>query len=248
METINIRYLDYNHNAICSSEAMLYNSSLGLFKRFNINTPMHIKENKKRKLLELEKITILKQYYNEIICLVNNYTDEYLAGYIIKPSNGYPLDETFLLPEEKIKILKKLKEIISLFEKNGVIYEDIHFDNIYYDKKSDKLELIDIDNIEINGYKKDLESFLTRKYYMYGGKNAKNARIFNFNLITYMYLTNNFSSYNIRDLIKSFNKDVSKLKSKKICKIFNKLLTAEINSECDNIYLIDMIDEKILRK
>ena len=83
---------------------------------------------------------------------------------------------------------------------------------------------------------------------MYGGKNAKNARIFNFNLITYMYLTNNFSSYNIRDLIKSFNKDVSKIKNKKICKIFNKLLTAEINSECDNIYLIDMIDEKILRK
>lgn len=249
METINVENLRYDSfRTKMGGESIVRKSELGLFKDFSPLTPHSIKENKRKKLIELDKISDIKEYYNKIICLVNNISNEYLRGYIVKPSNGYPLNEVFLLPEQKIDILKKLKKILLTFEKNGIIYEDIHFDNIYYDEKTDKLELIDIDNIEIGEYKKDLETFLLKSYYWYGGKNRKNGRIYSFNLISYMYLTNNFSDYDISILNKKFKQDIKLFDSKEIYNLSKKLLTAELDSECDNIYLIDMLDKKVLTK
>lgn len=249
METINVGNLKYDIFGIkTGAESIVRKSELGLFKDFYPLTSHSIKENKRKKLIELDKISDIKEYYNKIICLVNNISNEYLRGYIVKPSNGYPLNEVFLLPEQKIDILKKLKKILLTFEKNGIIYEDIHFDNIYYDEKTDKLELIDIDNIEIGEYKKDLETFLLKSYYWYGGKNRKNGRIYSFNLISYMYLTNNFSDYDISILNKKFKQDIKLFDSKEIYNLSKKLLTAELDSECDNIYLIDILDKKVLTK
>ena len=109
----------------------------------------------------------------------------------------------------------------------------------------DGFEFIDMDNIQIGKYEKDTVSFLTEYYYSQGGKNQKNSMIFCFNLISYMLLSDHILDYRIQYLIDTkekfyLNKDANNL--------VNNLLYTKINNSCDNEYLIDMIDEKLLIK
>lgn len=131
---------------------------------------------------------------------------------------------------------------------NIIIYDDIHLGNIYYDDVTKKIELIDIDNISIGDYPKDLNSFLIQDYCYRGGKDGVNARIYAFNLITYIFLINNYVEYDIRKLNETFEQKIIMFNDKKIHRLCKNLITGNINSSCDNEYLIDMIDEKILIK
>lgn len=161
---------------------------------------------------------------------------------------GLPLSKIYLPKKEKIDVLNNLKEILIIFEQNGIIYDDVHLGNIYYDDKTKKLELIDIDNITIGDYKKDLDSFLIKNYCYCGGQDGLNARIYNFNLITYILLINNTIEYNIAKLRQKFECDIKTFDDKEIYELCYNLLNGKINTNCDNEYLIDMIDEKILIK
>jgi len=249
MEVINICDLNYNqYRKYMTSEGIIHTCEYGLFKKFNITMPNEMKKNKEKKLLELDKYEELKDYYNKIVYLVNNIKNEYLSGYIIKPSLGLSLNKIYLTKKEKIYVLKKLKEMLILFENNGIIYDDIHLGNIYYDDVTKKIELIDIDNIAINNYPKDLNSFLIQDYCYRGGKDGVNARIYAFNLITYILLINNYEEYDIRKLYETFEYNIKIFNDKRIYNLCKNLVTGNINSNCDNEYLIDMIDEKILTK
>jgi len=170
------------------------------------------------------------------------------GGYnVYKTALNY-VNKIYLTKKEKIYVLKKLKEMLILFENNGIIYDDIHLGNIYYDDVTKKIELIDIDNIAINNYPKDLNSFLIQDYCYRGGKDGVNARIYAFNLITYILLINNYEEYDIRKLYETFEYNIKIFNDKRIYNLCKNLVTGNINSNCDNEYLIDMIDEKILTK
>ena len=249
MDIINICDLDYDQfEKYMTSEGIIHTCEYGLFKKFNIMMPKEMKKNKERKLLEVDKYEELKKYYNEIVYLVNNIKNEYLSGYIVKPCSGLPLNKLILSKKEKIKILKQLKEILMLFEKNGIIYDDIHLGNIYYNSDNKKIELIDIDNITIDKYQKDLNSFLIQDYCYHGGIDGMSARIYAFNLITYILLINDDVQYDIRLLYKNFEQKIKKINDPYVYKLCQNLLTPKINSNCDNEYLIDIIDEKMLIK
>lgn len=249
MNIINICDLNYDQlKKYITSEGIIHNCEYGLFKKFSITMSKEMKKNKEYKLLELDKYEELKEYYNKILYLVNNIKNEYLSGYIVKPCLGLPLNKIILSKKEKIRILKQLKEILILFEKNGIIYDDIHLGNIYYNSDTKKIELIDIDNISINNYEKDLNSFLIQDYCYHGGIDGVNARIYAFNLITYILLINNVEEYDIRVLYESFEQKIKKTSEPYIYELCKNLLTPRINTNCDNEYLIDIIDEKMLIK
>lgn len=249
MRYINIADLEYQRNfGIMGSEAIIYKTNDGYFKKFNVTMDLKTRKNKELKLFRLDKYENIKQYYNQIICMVNNLTYDYLAGYIVKKAPGLPLDKINLASNEKIDVLKKLKKIIMEFEQMGIIYSDLHFDNIYYDQKTKKIKLIDIDNISIDELPVDLLSSLYKSYYSYGGYSFQNARIFVFNLISFMLITDKMSTYDIHELnYQTYQKDYDFL-NKEAIHLCNNLLNMNIYSDCDNEYLIDLIDEKILVK
>lgn len=248
MDIINIRNLQYNNYGIIGTEGIIHTCNNDLFKKFHIMMPKETKRNKEIKLKEIDKIEELKKFYNKLLGLVYNYTNEFLSGYIISKSEGLPLNEVFLLPEEKIEVLMELKKILLEFNKYDIKYDDIHFDNIYYNYQTKKLELIDIDNIQIGDYKRDIDSFLIRDYYMYGGKNDDNARIYCLNLITYMLMIGRTSNYDIKELRKTMNRDQIIFENSDTLRLCKELLQPKIDSSCDHEYLIDMLDREILIK
>lgn len=244
MDRINIRDLKYEY-LTHGSEALIYKTEYGIYKEFLASMLKKVKDNKEKKIILLDEISELKEYYANPLILVDSFFNDFLRGYIIQPCEGRPFDEIFLLPEEKLAALKQTRDIINLFKSHGVMYEDIYFDNIFYDENTKKVKFIDMDNIQIGEYKKDMVSFLTHYYYSQGGKNQKNSMIFCFNLISYMLLSDHILDYKIqylRDTKERFylNKDANNL--------VNELLYTKTNASCDNEYLIDMIDEKVLIK
>lgn len=244
MNRINVQDLKY-HYITFGSESIINSTKDGIFKRFLPSLNLEVKKNKEKKLILLDKIDELKKYYANINSLIYSINNDFLAGYIVKICEGLPLNEIFLLPEQKINALKQLKIILNDFENYGIIYEDIHFDNIFYDEKTNKLKLIDIDNIKIDNFSIDTISFLTKYYFNNGGKDEKKSRIYNFNLISYMLLYNCTSDYNFDYLIKNKN---NVFYNKEVDNLVENLLSTKIDTLCDNEYLIDMIDEKVLIK
>lgn len=244
MNRINVQNLEYNY-ITSGSEGLINSTKYGIFKRFIPLLPLNTKKNKEQKLILLDEIDDIKDDYANALMLVDSYLGDFLSGYIVAPCEGLPLNEIFLLPEEKLSVLKQLRQILINFENNGVIYEDIHFDNIFYDESTDKVKLIDIDNIKIDKYPKDTLSFLTKHYFNHGGKIEEKSRIYSFNLISYMLMYNCVSSYKFDYLSKNKN---NVFYNKEVDKLVKNLLTTKVNTSCDNEYLIDMIDEKVLTK
>lgn len=249
MRYINIDNLEYqSHFGIMGSESIVYKTNDGYFKKFNINMNKKTRENKELKLLRINDYHQLKNYYNEIVYMVNNLTNEYLAGYVVKKAEGLPLGKHNLNLDEKIYVLKKLRHIIEEFNKCSIVYSDIHFDNIYYNKNNEKITLIDVDNVGMKGLPIDLYSSIYEEYFRYGGHSFDMARIYAFNLISFMLLTNKLETYNISEINQNtYQNDYNFLNddAKKICR---DLLNIKIGSRCDNEYLIDAVNEKILIK
>lgn len=249
MDYLNIKNIAYKSNlGIMGSEAIVYDTNYGLFKKFYNSIDLNTRKNKELKLLRLLKYEDLKKYYNEIKYLVHNLTYDFLAGYIVEKVDGRPLDEICFDFNTKIKILKELKRIIEEFEHYGVIYNDVHFDNIYYDEITKKIKLIDVDNIMIGNYSCDLLSTVYEDYFRYGGHDLNSARIYNFNLISFMFLLNKLKTYDISEINKTTYKKDYDFLNKEAIRMCNDLLNIKIDSSIDHEYLIDVIDEKILAK
>ncbi len=249
MEYVNVRDVKKLSNfGIMGSEAIIYNTDHGLYKKFHNSMNLNTRKNKELKLLRLNKIDNIKKYYNEVKYLVNNLTNDYLAGYIVEKVQGKPLDEIYFEFDTKINILKKLRRILTEFENNGVIYSDIHFDNIYYGEINGKIKLIDIDNVIMKDLPIDLVSTIYEDYFRYGGHDFNSSRIFNFNLISFMFLLNKLKTYDLKEINKTtYQKDYDFL-NKDAIKICNDLLNIKIDSSVDHEYLIDAIDKKVLTK
>ena len=245
MDYLNIKNIAYKSNlGIMGSEAIVYDTNYGLFKKFHNSMDLNTRKNKELKLLRLLKCEDLKKDYNEVKYLVHNLTYDYLAGYIVEKVDGRPLDEIYLEFDTKLNILKKLRRILTEFENEGIIYSDIHFDNIYYNELNGDLKLIDIDNIMMEDLPIDLLSTIYEDYFRYGGYDFNNARIFAFNLISFMLLLNKINSYDIKEINKTtLKKDYDFLNIEAI-KICDNLLNIKIGSSADNEYLIDAIDKK----
>lgn len=228
---------------IMGSEGIIYIYSDKVYKKFLSSVDVLERENKKNKLLLLDELK-LDEYYNKIYALVYEKFD-YLSGYIVEKIDGEPLSKTKYDMNLKINILKQIKEILEIFKTNDIDYIDINLSNIFYTSDS-KIKFIDMDNIKIKNYDIDTLPISYKNYYNLGGYNIENAKKFVFNAISLLYLLDLNRIDDIRNL-KIYQKELSFL-NKEARKICNDLLNLKIGSSCDNEYLIDLIDEKILKK
>ena len=249
MEYISIDKLDYQGNfGIMGSEAIVYNAGDNLFKKFNLGLSKAARLNKEEKLLYLLNHIELNEYYNKIIYMVTSYVDQMLAGYVVEKVNGLPINKVDMDYNEKIDVLQKLKNILKCFEDAGIIYSDIHFDNIYYNKEKDEIKLIDIDNIATPSLPIDLLSSIYKDYFTYGGNDFDMARIFAFNKISFMLLTGKTDYYDIQELNQNvYQKDYESFNNE-ATHLCHNLLNMNIYSDCDNEYLVDLLDKKVLTK
>lgn len=244
METIELKNFPWNEyrsrSYLDGSEANIYVSfdSRKLLKKFKKCILINSLENKSKKLLQLSEISDLQDIYPNINSFL--YDEDQFIGYIMDYYKGYPLDELMLTFEEKVILLKDLKEKILRLKNKNIYYFDLHFDNILCFKQEDTLEtkLIDIDNIQINHYKCDTISFLLEEYLKLGGKIDQNALIYIFNMMSYSLLVN---CYQLEiNCLKENSKQT--FLDKKVQDICNDLLTSHMDSLCDHEFLIDFIE------
>ncbi len=201
------------------SESIIYECDNGLYKKI---TNKKVIQNKINKLLLLDKINDIKKYYNEVLGIVNN------KGYIIKKVEGIQLFQ--YNGNNRINVLKELKKILEIFKTYNIYYLDINLSNVFI--TYDNLKLIDIDNIKIADYNIDLLPDLYYRYYSLGGTDINKAMIFVFNIMSVLFLENKSSFYNIKQIKNYEYLDYD---------IINDLAYSNIDSTCDNTYLIDKL-------
>ena len=201
------------------SESIIYECNLGLYKKILNKNNI---ENKENKLLLLDKNNDLKKYYNKVLGIVKN------KGYIIEKVNGIQLYK--YNGNNRISILKELKEILELFKTYNIYYLDFNLGNVFITYEG--LKLIDIDNIKIDNYDIDLLPILYQKYYELGGTDINKAIIFVFNILSVLFIENKTNFYNIKQIKNYEYLDYE---------IINDIAYSNINSTCDNTYLIDKL-------
>ncbi len=209
------------------SEALIFYLKYVVYKEFISSTPIDTLKRKEKKLLDLDQLHHLKEYYPKILYLVDSILNEYIRGYIMKPARGKAISREGLSFELKMKALNNLRNILTLFRKEGYLYLDIRQPNIRVDSKENPI-LLDIDSIlQIDNPQFDCMPTDIEKYIANGGQVNVNTQIFMFNVFT-------------QDALK-LNKNMVNQTGAKILEEIN---TYTSDSTVDHEYLIDHIKKR----
>lgn len=226
----------------CGSEGITYtvnyNGQLYAYKKLDNKKSI---PNKIEKLKLFNKIKIPSNIHivkpKAII-----YNEDY-NGYLMEYIDNLSLDDLIDINiEDKINILKKIKETIIFINQIGIIHGDLKCNNFLYDGLDPIL--IDIDNMWINNYLYDLENFFIKEYIQNCGKVDKNLDKFEFNLLTYCFINKItcFKTYKekIRENIDTKNYKFFQNQTSK--GIINNLINFSDTYQDD--YLIDTLTKK----
>lgn len=163
-------------------ESKIYTISDGIYKEFKDNISLATRRRKKERLIYLSQFNNLKEYYPEIEYFVECLFGLYIKGYVMQEVQSTQLYYSGFA-KEKLDILHKIKEILSLFEDIGLRYYDLHTGNVVLNKN--KLPMFfDIDSIlYIDETKPDIKPFGFDYYEIYGGKLDKKFQLIKFNAL-----------------------------------------------------------------
>lgn len=197
--------------------------------------------NKEKKLL------ILKQYQElKDICSIPEFIIKnlyYIDGYTMDKFDGQTICNVSLNFNEKIAILKKIKEHLLLLNQYNILYFDFNFTNIMVKFLNNDLivKLVDMDSAMVENYKYETIYFSMIHYLRKGGISNFNAEIFSFNQFTYDFLLSDGYIYLSEEgyLSQLFIHDIDSKDAKDICK---NLYHNNIDNIADHEFLIDIID------
>ncbi len=165
-------------------ESKIFTISDGIYKEFKDNISQNVRRRKKERLKYLEQFEFLKPYYPEIEYFVEYLRGLYIKGYVMKEVNTKNLDSLSIEYENKLEILKKLKELLDLFRSIGLNYYDIHLDNVRLHENGlpflydmDSILFIDEKNPDIVPYGYDC-------YRWHNGKLDEGFQKIKFNILT----------------------------------------------------------------
>lgn len=127
-------------------ESKIYTVSDGIYKEFKDNISLATRRRKKERLKYLKQFEYLKQYYPEIEYFVEYLFDLYIKGYVMKEVKSKYLDAYSISFEDKLRLLKKSREILAMFRDVGLMYYDIHPGNIKCSQNGNPI-FFDIDSI-----------------------------------------------------------------------------------------------------
>lgn len=217
-----------------------YNKEKYAYKVFNPNDC--IKEEKE--IIRFEKLC---QRYDGSNLLLPKYLvkDNGLESYLMDFYVGKEFMSLFLSPIEKRMFFLKLAKdmLIKLNNDYGIIHSDIHFGNLMFNEKKKTVAFTDFDSAKIDGIECERENRLKLvNNYLSDNDYDKNVDTYMFNLLTFALL-NNKSLEAARSILNNdnhmclFTSDTAK-----------KTLDDMLNYKKNENYLIDMIDEKQIRK
>lgn len=234
--------LEFKNMIDCGSEGITYsvnyNGKQYAYKKLDDEKSIY---NKIQKLQLFSEIKIPSNIYivkpKAII-----YNKEY-NGYLMEYIDNLSLDDLIDINiDDKINILKKIKETIIFLNQNDIIHGDLKCNNFLYDGLYPIL--IDIDNMWIKDYLYDLENFFIKKYNETCGKVDKNLDKFEFNLLTYCFINkiSCFKTYKEKIQENISTKNYKFFESQTSKDIINHLI--DFKDTYDDDYLIDTLIKK----
>ena len=191
------------------------------------------KENKKEKLVKMHERklkhmpTIISTYSLDDVCI--GYEMSYDEDDI--PMLIAPLDKS-----GKLKVLKKMKEILHYFADEGVIYPDIKDDNILINYRTGNITFCDMDNSKVDSLPIDIYPHYAANFFKRYGQEDIALHSYMLNLYTLTELTDTWQDEAIMRIGTGEYQDMFTEKGKVILKQMKKV-TPQYNGE----YLIDYI-------
>lgn len=162
------------YNCFFNNKFYLYKQPLA-FKQ-DIAEKMNLLTNIDNPYLITPKFIIYGDNYQKPIGYLLYYLEKYKSLYYLKISK-----------EEKIDVLKKVKEAIIEMHKLGIIHCDLHVANIMCSK--DDVKIIDLDSSKYLNYEPDDFNSYSQEYLKIN-KLDKSVDIYNFNIDTFSCLNN----------------------------------------------------------
>lgn len=162
-------------------------------------------EENQKNIMENKFDKLIKLYNRQLKYLTLPINTVSCEGEFVGYEMNYCTDnEEFLLAplytEEKIEILKRIKEILEYFYRWDVIYGDLKSDNILINRKSGNITFCDIDNVQIQNNPMDLYPTELTNYYKKCGNFDKRVHSYMHNLLTLSELDNRGRPY--REVVK----------------------------------------------
>ena len=198
-------------------------------------------KNKENKLLILKEYQELKDICSIPEFIIKNFN--YIDGYTMDKFDGQTICDVSLNFNDKIAILKKIKEHLLLLNQYNILYFDFNFANIMIKVLNNDLivKLVDMDSAMVGNYKYETIYFPMIHYLIKGGSDNFNAEIFSFNKFTYDFLLSDgyiyLSEKGYLDQLATYN--ITSEDFKDICK---NLYHNNVDSIADHEFLIDIID------
>lgn len=185
MENIYLSSKDFNPNS-----KIYYGYESNIYE-FENDYLLKIFRKNDEKILQnkYDKLLLLSQFDLDLVPLKLVYIDGIFKGYIYKNSKDfYPINGLVEKRKEKEKILLKLKEKIEQLHNYGIIYGDLHQQNILYNGTD--IILCDLDNVSINGY--DFDTKNNHMIHYLNRINEIDTKLDNFifNILTISYYDN----------------------------------------------------------
>lgn len=191
LERKNILEITYSPLFLSGSDGVINRvDDKKVYKEFHPSMSLVNKNRKIRKLEYLISCKNLNEYYANIYYIVMDILNKNPRGYVMQNltclkkfnSNNF---ET----EEKINILKKLKEIVFLkfYSEYGISFLDLRSPNILINAINNPI-LLDLDGIKTTEEALDTTPTDLKYYYIKGGNNDINALIYMFNKLTKEFL------------------------------------------------------------
>lgn len=145
-------------------EASIYESddSYTLYKIFSkYNEVIPMGENKEKKISILYNLQLNSSV--KPISLIS--VDDMIVGYEMSTDFDLLAYKRYQLSDEEILyLLKESKGILEYFKSKGVIYADVDFRNILFNRDTGEIQFCDMDNVKIDNYPIDKLPFSLIEY------------------------------------------------------------------------------------
>lgn len=248
-------------NGISNMECKLYildckdkwNKNYKLFKKLR-NIKGSYFTNKKyiiTKLIEMKDIINIAELVMPIeLMSINNeicgYTMPYIENICVSRIMRANIEN-----KEKIQCLKEIGLLIEQIANKELIYpSDIHEGNFILNKETNKINMVDMDSVYMNGYKPSISKYLTDNQHLYNfhkyPMDNHDLHIPNRNTmyLSYIYMILNFisgcgyiSELSLSKYYRYLNKISDLGISKELVDIFSKIYT-----ESDNVNPVDLLE------
>ena len=159
-----LKYITSNQKIFFGAEGIICesNSPYTLYKLFpNSRDTYLMSDNKEKKILRLFDLDL--DYITKPLSLISFNGDiigyEMVSGYDFCAYKDYQLDK-----DELVYLLKETKKILEYFDSKDVIYGDLEFRNILFNRFTKEIMFCDMDNVQVGELSMDVIPFGLMEY------------------------------------------------------------------------------------